>query len=53
MLQGTTAMARVGDEPLAMGAVIGVAGMLAAFLGLGAVIVTSVGIIAVASRRMR
>ena len=39
--------------PLAMGAVIGVAGMLAAFLGLGAVIVTSVGIIAVASRRMR
>ncbi len=39
--------------PLAMGAMIGVTSMLGAFLALGAVIVASVGIIAVASRRMR
>lgn len=39
--------------PLAMGAMIGATSMLGAFLALGGVIVASVGIIAVASRRMR
>ena len=39
--------------PLAMGAMIGASSMLGAFLALGGVIVASVGIIAVASRRMR
>ncbi len=39
--------------PLAMGAMIGATSMLGAFLSLGGVIVVSVGIIAVASRRMR
>lgn len=39
--------------PLAMGAMIGASNMLSAFLALGAALVASVGIIAVASRRMK
>ena len=39
--------------PLALGAMIGATSMLGAFLALGATIVASVGIIAVASRRMK
>ena len=39
--------------PLAMGALIGVTSMLGAFLALGGALVASVGVIAVASRRMK